>query len=75
MHIPGQTDNCKIGVTVTAALAVAYEGEFSGMLTSFSLVIWKGRVIFAAELLSATKVKKLNRPVIQLSPTVSNCYF
>ena len=67
MHIPGQTDNCKISVTVAAVLAVAYEGEFSDILTSFSLVIWKGRVIFAAELLSATKVRKLNRPVIQLS--------
>lgn len=75
MHRPGQIDSCKIVMTVTAALAVAYEGEFSDILTSFSLVIWKGRVIFAAEPLSATEVRKLNRPVIQLSPTMSNRYF
>lgn len=72
MHTPGQLDNCKTGMTVTAALAVALEGEFSDILSSFSSVIWKGRVIFAAEPLSTTEGRKLNRLVIQLSPTVSN---
>lgn len=55
--------------------AVAYEGEFSDILTRFFLLTWKGRVIFAVEPLSTTEVRKLNRAAIQPSPTVSHHYF
>lgn len=74
MHIPGQIDKRKTGVTVIAALAVAHEGEFSDIQSSFSSVIWKGRVIFAEELLSTTEGRKLNRLVIQLSLTEQSLF-